>query len=271
MSPDRWRRLARPLRPASTDPAKRDSEGGYCRPSSFLALERDGRNDAFAETETMGRMPPWRHETAPPVRVRVRGFCEHEPSRICHFAGVRHEPPQYGATAKAHDPVGARARSGRPMGESWNNKRRAERPFEAPGSIGCPWKDRRPRSEASAWNLAFKSRSVADSSAGTSGAPWWSGVESAGARSARYAPRPGRIEHRIPAGYVFRAHGEMAVGECGDLNGADSRRNRANRPHGGTDSSPCASSSLGSRPLFEDQDAPSGADGAAPGLLKQVP
>jgi len=77
---------------------------------------------------------------------------------FCHFAGVRYEPPQYGATAKAHDPVGSRARSGRHMGESWNNKRRAERPFEAPGSIGCPKKDRRPRSEASAWNLAFKSR-----------------------------------------------------------------------------------------------------------------
>ena len=45
-------------------------------------------------------------ESAPPVRVRVRGFCEHEPSRICHFAGERYEPPQYGATAKAHDPVG---------------------------------------------------------------------------------------------------------------------------------------------------------------------
>jgi len=98
------------------------------------------------------KLRPWggsrrrRDETAPPVRVRVRGFCEHEPSRFCHFAGVRYEPPQYGATAKAHDPVGARARSGRHMGESWSNKRRAERPFEAPGSIGCPWKDQRPRS-----------------------------------------------------------------------------------------------------------------------------
>ena len=41
--------------------------------------------------------------------------------------------------------------------------------------------------------------------------------------------------------FVFgEAHGEMAVGECGDLNGADGRRHQANRPHGGTDSARCA-------------------------------
>jgi len=47
-----------PCGPPVPIPRMRDSEGGYCRPSSFLALERDGRIDAFVETETMGRIPP---------------------------------------------------------------------------------------------------------------------------------------------------------------------------------------------------------------------
>ncbi len=127
LRPDRWRCLARTLRPDSTTRRRRLRAVG-----EFLALERDGRATRLWKLNPWGGSRRRRDESTPAVRERVRGFCEHEPSRICHFAGVRYEPPQYGATAKAHDPLGSRARSGRFMGESWNNKRRSERTFEAP-------------------------------------------------------------------------------------------------------------------------------------------
>jgi hypothetical protein len=101
LRPDRWRCLARTLRPASTDRRRRLRAVG-----EFLALERDGRATRLWKLNPWGGSRLRRDETTPTVRERVRGFCEHEPSRICHFAGERYEPPQYGATAKAHDPVG---------------------------------------------------------------------------------------------------------------------------------------------------------------------
>ena len=57
-------------------PRMRDFEGGYRRPSSFLALERVGRNDAVAETEPRRRIPPLRAvrdgSAGMPRRIRER-------------------------------------------------------------------------------------------------------------------------------------------------------------------------------------------------------